>query len=237
MLQDIWQLFQTVYFKIRHDVRARRTAGTVEPAGAQPGVLAAEDVACQAVADDHGQCGVKVRDAREAVVKIALFRLVEARVLRNENFLKIVGDPGALQPAVLRVRHAVRGQIQAVARGKPTEQRLCAGHEPVADAEIAAVAFFGILRVVGAAKGLKQQGKTLNEHLLAWDFTALKALPLLLVDAAVERERFLRGGDAELPQRAEDAVALRFAEVEQSIVEVQKQIADHGSCTGPFSCA
>mgnify|MGYP000332025686 FL=1 len=89
MLQNIWQLFQTVYFKIRHDVRARRTAGTVEPAGAQPGVLAAEDVACQAVADDHGQRGVKVRDAREAVVKITLFRLVEARVLGNENFLSM----------------------------------------------------------------------------------------------------------------------------------------------------
>ena len=90
---------------------------------------------------------------------------------------------------------------------------------------------------MGAAEVLKQQGKALDEHLLAWNFTALKALPLLLVDAAVERECLLRGVDAELPQRADDAVALRFAEVEQSIVEVQKQIADHGSCTGPFSCA
>ena len=92
---------------------------------------------------------------------------MEARVFRNENFLKKVGDPGALQPAVLRVRHAVRGQIETEARGEPAEQGLCAGHEPVADAEIAAVAVFGILGVVGAAKGLKQQGKTLNEHLLA----------------------------------------------------------------------
>ena len=60
---------------------------------------------------------------------------------------------------------------------------------------------------------------------------------LLLIDAAVERERLLRGGDAELPQRADDAVALRFAEVEQGIIKVQKQIADHGSSTFPFSCA
>ena len=90
---------------------------------------------------------------------------------------------------------------------------------------------------MGAAKGLKQQGKTLIEHLLAWNFTALKALPLLLIDAAVERERLLRGGDAEIPQRADDAVALRFAEVEQGIIKVQKQIADHGSSTFPFSCA
>ena len=93
MLQDIWQLFQTVDLKIRHDVRARRTASAVEPAGAQPRISAAEDVARQTVADDHGHRGVKVRDAREAVVKIALFRLVEARVLRNENFLKKVVDP------------------------------------------------------------------------------------------------------------------------------------------------
>ena len=88
--EDLTQIGQRVNLKIRPQLGVIFLVRGIEPAGGNAGIFAAEDIAGQAVADDQGGCGVKVRNVGKAVVKVCLLRLMVTRDLRDEDLLEIM---------------------------------------------------------------------------------------------------------------------------------------------------
>ena len=230
--QELPQGVQAVDLEVRHDVRTARLVLRIEPAGLYAGVFAAEDVAGQAVADHQRPRRVEAVDVREAVVKIGAFGLVVPRRLGDEDVLEIMPDARALQARILRLRDAVRGEIQVVFRREVGKQRLRAGHEIVAHAEVGAVDVLGGGGVVRRAQLGKQNGEAPDQDGLARDLAALERLPLRLVDLAVALQKGGRRLDADVGEGFRDGDALRRAEVEQGVVEVEEDGLEHGALLG-----
>ena len=82
---------------VRHDVLPPREAAGVIPAAADPCVAPAPDVRGEAVAHDDRPRPVKVRDRGKAALKELPARLVAAQLFGDEDLLKAILDPGALQ--------------------------------------------------------------------------------------------------------------------------------------------
>ena len=230
ILQDPAQLVQRGNLVIRLQLRRCRPAAGIEPAGMDPGVFAAPDVGAEAVSDEQGGVLFKTGNMGKAIVKIPPIGFVGAGGLGDKNVLKVRPDASAVQPGVLRGRHAVGGQKQPVAPAAQIVQQLHgAGHEIVADAQVFAVHVLALpARHMDAELG-EEQIVALGQYLSAGDFSPLIALPLGGVDLLVAGNELFRGFDAHLPEGAADGHVLCRTEIQQGVVQIQKKKRIHGS--------
>ena len=83
------------------DLRVRRAMVRVKPAGLHTGVDTAEDVAGWTVTNQDRLIRVKIRNSREAAIKILLARLVCADMLGDEDLFEIRRNVGAFESSLL----------------------------------------------------------------------------------------------------------------------------------------
>ena len=122
----------------------------------------------------------------------------------HADVLEIAGDACALDPAVLDLGSAVGGQIQLISCVQGLQQFLGAGHEEVALGQLFLIKLADLLRSSTDQLPLFQQ------------------LPLSAVQDVITVQNGVRGVYMKVPQGLGERLPLRPVEVQNGVVQVQK---------------
>ena len=126
---------------------------------------------------------------------------------------------------------AVGGQIQVVLGVQGLQQLQGAGHEEVALGQLLLVALADRLRVGPHPQLVEQQLEAPDQHLGPGQLPLLQQLPLPAVQLVVPVQHRGRGGHAEVLQGPGEGLPLRPVEVQNGVVQVQKDRSHgHASC-------
>ena len=136
--------------------------------------------------------------------------------------MEIAGDACALDPAVLDLGSAVGGQIQLISCVQGLQQFLGAGHEEVALGQLFLIKLADLLRSSTDPQLIKQQLEPPDQHLGPGQLPLFQQLPLSAVQDVITVQNGVRGVYMKVPQGLGERLPLRPVEVQNGVVQVQK---------------